>query len=90
MRALKGVTTTTTTNTGGIHMFRKLFKKKATPAPINQKAKGFILTCDEIGYSQTNKAFRSFSVKTIEQLENLEKELKQQFRYTNFKIETIY
>jgi hypothetical protein len=71
-------------------MFRKLFKKKVQPQQPTGKAKGFILTCDEIGYSQSNKAFRSFSVKTIDQLEKLEKELKQQFRYTNFKTEAIY
>jgi hypothetical protein len=76
---------------GGNNMF-KLFKKKtsASAPAINQKAKGYILTCDEIGYSRKNLAFRSFSVKNINQLEKLEKELKSQFRYTNFKVEAIY
>jgi hypothetical protein len=78
-------------HTGGNNMFRKLFGKKAAKSEnFTQKAKGFILTCDEIGYSQKNKAFRSFSVKTIAQLEKLEKELRQQLRYENFRIETIY
>jgi hypothetical protein len=72
-----------------MNMFRKLFKKKA-PAATPGKVKGYILTCDEIGYSRKNLAFRSFSVKTIEQLEKLEKELKQQLRYENFKVEVVY
>jgi hypothetical protein len=72
-------------------MFKKLFGKKNSPAPtFNQKAKGYILTCDEIGYSRKNMAFREFKVKTIEQLEKLEKELKSQLRYENFKTEAIY
>jgi hypothetical protein len=72
-----------------MNMFRKLFKKKAAATTFTGKTKGYILTCDEIGYSKKNLAFRSFSVKTIDQLERLEKELKSQLRYENFRVEAI-
>lgn len=71
-------------------MFKKLFGKNAAKSEIPGKIKGYILTCDDIGYSRKNLAFRSFSVRTLQQLENLEKELKSQLRYTNFRVEEIF
>lgn len=74
------------------NLIGKLFGKKSIQEVVvpNRKVKGYILTCDDITYSQKNLAFRSYSVRTIEQLEALERDLRSQVRYTNFRTETLY